>query len=181
MPRVGADTHGSEVTVATARVRVSAVRLYVPSRHRSDSQGSTASTEPCWGSGIPCPTRYPGGKGQGQASETLPSLPSVKMKREEQYCIPGGRWQRLVLPLVLEKEQWWFPPFYHLIQLLEPPKMRWVLADESGLRERAELCTACAQDSFSREGQSRSHSPEAGKLHTWKVFHQVSQCSCPPS
>lgn len=145
MPRVGADTHGSEVTVATARVRVSAVKLYVPFRHRSDSQGSTASTEPCWGSVTPCPTRYPGGKGQGQASETLPSLPTVKMQREEQYCVPGGRWQRLVLPLVLEKEQWWFPPFYHLIQLLEPPKMRWMLVDESGLRERQSraLHSAC--------------------------------------
>lgn len=136
MPRVGAEKQGSEVIMTTVRVCVYGVRLYVHSWHRSDSHGSTASTEPHWGSVISCPTRYPSGKGQVQASETLPSLSLVKMKSEEQYCIPGGRWQRLVPPLVLKKEEWWSPPFYHFIHQLELPKMRWVLEEESGLRER---------------------------------------------
>ena len=71
MPRVGADKQGSEVTLATARVRVYGVRLYISSWHRPDSRRSTASTEPHRGS-VPSWERPSG---------TLPTQLPVKMTR----------------------------------------------------------------------------------------------------
>lgn len=58
------------------------------------------------------------------------------MKNEEQYCIPVGDAEISATFYPKKREEWWAPSFYHFIHQLELPKMRWVLEDESGLRER---------------------------------------------